>query len=163
MYNTKPSTESDTFRHKILIFMFSLKSCKINKAFSYQTGEGSVMILFFCTSFGFAFFVEFLKFLELFGAFIQRLLPLDEHGIPNVLLTQAQHFLLYTGSRPKTRVSIDIHEIKAGSVSCPILQRLKLCCYRRLLNGLFKYSFDEPKPSLDECWQYDSIAHLTPT
>lgn len=46
------------------------------------------MILFFCTSFGFAFFVEFLKFLELFGdaMFIKRLLPLDEHGIPNVML-----------------------------------------------------------------------------
>ena len=44
------------------------------------------MILFFCTSFGFAFFVEFLKFLELFGAFIKRLLPLDEHGVPYVLL-----------------------------------------------------------------------------
>lgn len=94
MYNTKPSTESDTFRHKILIFMFSLKSCKINKAFSYQTGEGSVMILFFCTSFGFAFFVEFLKFLELFGAFIKRLLPLDEHGVPYVLLSTYNSYAL---------------------------------------------------------------------
>lgn len=60
------------------------------------------MILFFCTSFGFAFFVEFLKFLELFGAFIKRLLPLDEHGVPNVWLSTLSIIMRSARPRPSS-------------------------------------------------------------
>lgn len=41
---------------------------------------------------------------------------------------------------------------------------MDLRCTNRscLFNGLLKYSFDDPEAALNECWQYDSIAHLAP-
>lgn len=45
--------------------------------------------------FVFALFVEFFQLFEFLGALGERLRSFYEHGVPNVLLTQAQHFLLY--------------------------------------------------------------------